>query len=100
MGICVSAEDVKKHRHRKGHTTSKDELGWDITTLQAKSFATDGSNIKLVAEKHMPHRICSVRPFMLSSKYTIKIRYVNLTGNGSFCLGIFFFQRKFQDEKV
>ena len=91
MGICVSEGDVKKHKKLNKRTISKDELGWDMTTLQASSFAIDGANIKLRGEKHMPHRICSAQPFLLTSKYTIKLRYVQLTGNGAFSVGIFYF---------
>ena len=94
MGICFSAQDANRFRKRQGHTLSNDELGWDMTQLQARSFVIDGANIKLNAEKHMPHRICSVQPFTLGLKYTIKVRYVHLTGNGAFSLGVFQFQRK------
>lgn len=72
-----------------------------MTQFQATSFVIDGSNIKVNAEeKHMPHRICSVQPFLNNAKYTVKARYVNVTGNGAFSLGVFFYHKRSKEDKI
>ena len=37
----MSVGDASKHRNIHGRTLSKAELGWDMTQLQATSFAID-----------------------------------------------------------
>lgn len=87
MGCCASKDDFRNSK--QGDETSQNPyFSWNTNQLQAKDFEIDGANLKLADERKMPHRICSKNPFPKNGQYTIKVRYVQRKGNGSFSLGI------------
>lgn len=87
MGCCASEDDLSR-KSDMDPIGKNLQFSWNSNQLQAKAFLVDGANLRLNSDKKKPHRICSKHPFPKNGSFSVKVRYVQKKGKGSFALGI------------